>query len=64
MKLKADQIRRLKTCEITFNSEYLFTVVVPQTDYIRVQTEYNGELSNAVGGETLEEILEVEHAIV
>lgn len=37
--------------------EYLFTFTNPQTDYIRQEADFKGQLSNAVGGETLEEIL-------
>ena len=56
-KLKANQIKRLKSCEITSDGEYLFTFINPQTDYIRVQSEYNGQLSNSVKGENLEDII-------
>jgi len=55
-KLKADELKRLKTAEIIADGEYLFTFVNPNSDYIKVQTEYLGQLSNSVGGETLEEI--------
>ena len=60
-KLKADQLKRLKSAEITFNGEYLFTFVNGKTEpsgYLRTQTEYNCQTANAVGGETLEQILE------
>jgi hypothetical protein len=60
-KLKPDQLRRLKCCEVTFNTEYLFTFVngnIEQSGYLKVQTEYNSQTANAVGGETLEDILE------
>ncbi len=56
-KLKTEEIRRLKSCELTSDGIYVCTIVVPQTDYIRVQTEYNCQTGNAVGGETLENIL-------
>jgi len=55
-KLKANQLKRLKSCEIISDGKYLFTFVNPQTDYIRVQTEYLCQTGNAVGGENLEEI--------
>lgn len=58
-KLKADQLRRLKSYEITFNGDYLFTFVngkTEETGYLRTQTEYNCETANAVGGETLAEV--------
>ncbi len=55
-KLKADQLRRLKSVEVTFDGEYLFAFINPQTDYIRTQAEYMAQLSNSVGGQGLEEI--------
>ena len=58
VKLTRDQKKRLKSCELTVDGEYLITVVNPQTDYIRIQTENTAQLGNAVGGETLEQILE------
>lgn len=59
-KLKVPQIKRLKSCEVFENGEYLFTFINPSTDYIRMQSEYKGQLSNGAmpdGGETLEQIL-------
>jgi len=59
-KLKPDQLRRLKCCEVTFNTEYLFTFVngnVEPSGFQRIQAEYNCQTANAVGGETLEDIL-------
>lgn len=55
-RLAPAEIKRLKSCEVTDNGEYLFSFTNPTTDYIRVQTEYNAELSNSIGGETLEQI--------
>lgn len=55
-KLNAAQIRKLKSCELYADDEYVCTITVPTTDYVRVQTEYNGELSNSVGGKTLDEV--------
>jgi len=60
MKLKAHQIKRMKSVEITSDGEYLFTVIVPQTDYIKMQTEFAAQLSNSVRGESLEDILSKE----
>jgi hypothetical protein len=54
-----DNLKRLKCCEVTYNGQYLFTFINPQTDYIKVQADYMGEMSNTVGGENLEEILKV-----
>lgn len=58
-KLKAEQLKELKSCEVTFNSEYLFTFVNGNTEesgYLRTQTEYNCQTANAVGGKTVEEL--------
>lgn len=66
-KLKAEQLIRMKSAEITFNGEYLFTFVNGHTEasgYLRTQTEYNCQTANANLGETLEGILEVEVATV
>lgn len=57
-KLKADQLRELKSCEVTFDGEYLFTFVNPQTAFIRTQVEYICQTGNAIGGKDLKEILE------
>lgn len=57
-KLKANELKELKSCEVTADGEYLFTFVNPQTDYIRVRTEYLCQTGNAVSGKTLEEIKE------
>ena len=60
-KLKPDQLRSLKCCEVTFNTEYLFTFVngnIEETGYLKTQTEYNCQTANAVGGKSLQEILE------
>ena len=59
-KLKADQIRQLKSFEMTSDGEYLCTVVIPNTEYIKTQTEYTSLLSNSVGGKAMEELLEAE----
>ena len=62
-KLNASQIKRLKCCEITSDGKYLFTLINPTTEYIRAEADQKGQLSNAVGGETLEEILKEEVAV-
>lgn len=56
-KLKAREMKRLKSCEIISDGEHLFTFINPTTEYIRVQAEYMAQLSNSLGLETLEEIL-------
>lgn len=59
-KLKVRQLKRLKSCEITSDGEYLFTFVngtLEPSGFLKTQTEYNCLNANAVGGETLAEIL-------
>jgi len=63
-KLKPHELKELKSCEVTFNGEYLFTFINAQTDYIRVHSEYMAEISNTVGGKTLEEITEAVNASI
>ena len=55
--LSPDQLKRLKSCEVEFDGEYLFTFINPQTDYIRRHVEYLAQSGNDVGGEDLEKIL-------
>jgi hypothetical protein len=59
-KLKAHELRRLKSAEIISDGEYLFTFVNPQTDYIRKHVEYLCLSGNNVSGESLEQIIEQE----
>lgn len=63
-KLKVSEIQRLKCAEITSDGEYLFTFINPTTDFIKLQAEHIGQVSNSVGKETLEQILGVEYAAV
>ena len=63
-KLKAHEMRRLKSCEIESDGLYLFTFINPQTDYIKMQAEYMGQVSNSVAGEDLEVILKKEVVLV
>lgn len=56
-KLRVDDLRQLKSCEVTYDGEYLFTFVNPQTDYIRIQTEYLAQMGNSTGGKEIEELL-------
>jgi len=60
-KLKVPELKRLQSCEVTSDGEYLFTFVnggIDSSGYLRTQTEYGAQIANAVSGETLEEILE------
>jgi len=63
--LKVVKLRRLgelKSCEVTFNGEHLFTAIISHgdviaSDYIRTQAEYLGVKSNISEGKNPEEIL-------
>ena len=61
--LKDDELKKLKSCEITFNGEYRFTAIIqptpndiPINDNIRTQAAYLAQRSNSAGGMTLEDI--------
>lgn len=61
MKLTTGQLKRLKSCEITSDGEYLFTFVNGSGNsepsiYLRTQVEYLSQTANAVSGETLEQV--------
>ena len=61
--MKLGQLHRLKSGEVYFNGNYLFTFVnggVDSSGFLRLQTEYRCQVSNGVCGETLEQILEKE----
>jgi len=67
--LRSSQIRRLKSCELMADGEYLCTVIIPSsggglsiTDHIKTQAEYLGISSNSVGGQVLAQIQEVRNA--
>ena len=57
-KLKAGQIKELKSCEVYSDNEHLFTFVNPNNEYVRVQSEYLALKSNTIGGKDIEEILD------
>lgn len=62
-KLKVPELKRLKSCEIYSDGEYLFTFVNGRVDasgFLRLQTEYKCQTANGVSGETLEQILKSE----
>lgn len=59
-KLKASELKELKSFAVTSDGEHLMTVIIPQTDYIQVQAEYMAQLSNSVGGKDIEELQKVE----
>ncbi len=55
--LNAKQLKRLKSCEVTADGVYVFTLINPTTDFIRAAADRNAELSNSQGLETIEKIL-------
>lgn len=60
-KLKPEQLREMKSCEVFYNCEYLFTFVNGNTEssgFLRTQSEFKCQLGNSVGGKYLEEILD------
>lgn len=62
-KLKVHQLRRLKSCEVYADGNYLFSFVnggVDASGFLRLQTEYKCQTSNSVCGESLEKILDEE----
>lgn len=61
--MKMGQLKRLKSGEVKYNGEYLFTFVngsVDSSGYLRLHTENRCQITNGVCGETLEQILEKE----
>ena len=59
--VKDRQVSELKSCEVTFNGEHLFTAIIPHgdmstKDYARTQAEYLGMRSNIAGGKDVEEL--------
>ena len=64
---KIGQLHRLKSGEVYFNGEYLFTFVngnIDPSGYLRIQTEHKCQVANGIYGETLEQILKQEVATV
>jgi hypothetical protein len=47
-KMNVEKIRQSQSFVLTSDGEYLATVIIPQTDYIKMQAEFMGELSNGV----------------
>jgi hypothetical protein len=44
-----NDVRDMESIILTdIDGKYLATLIIPQTDYIKTQTEYMGELSNGV----------------
>lgn len=60
--VKLGRLKELKSCEVMFNGEHLFTAIISHgdviaSDYIRIQAEYLGNRSNISEGKSPEEIL-------
>ena len=61
-KLKVPELKRLKSCEVYSDGDYLFTFVnggVDTSGFLRLQTEFKCQTANVVSGETLEQILKL-----
>jgi len=61
--VKAGRINDLKSCEINYNQEHIFTIVIPHgdsftADYARTQSEYLALRTNTVSGKDPQELLE------
>jgi len=64
---KMGRLKELKSGEVMFNGEYLFTFLNGENEasgHIRTKAEYLAMRSNTVGGKTIEEILGAEIAVV
>jgi hypothetical protein len=61
--LKATQIEKLKSCELTIDGEYLCTLIIPPKnggmtilDSCKTRAEQVAVSANSVGGKTLQEV--------
>ncbi len=62
-KLKAHQIKEMKSVEVISDGEHLFTAIIPPinagmgiVDTIKTQADYLGARGNSVGGKTPEDV--------
>lgn len=60
--VKEGKIKDLKSCEVVFNGEHIFTAIIPHGDifakeYARTQAEYLALKANITGGKDPEELL-------
>lgn len=67
--VKLRRVKELKSCEVTFNGEHLFTAIIPHgdwmaCDYITINAEHLGNKSNISEGKNPDEILGKELAHV
>lgn len=56
-KLKASEIKGMKSVEVTSDGETLFMLIKPSTDYIKTQAEYLGVKSNSIDGKDPSEVV-------
>uniref|UniRef100_A0A6M3KTS2 Uncharacterized protein n=1 Tax=viral metagenome TaxID=1070528 RepID=A0A6M3KTS2_9ZZZZ len=61
-RLKAFEIKELKSVEVTSDGEHLFTAIIPHgdthsTDFVKVNAEELGLTANLSGGKDLEEVI-------
>lgn len=62
--VKDGKIGELKSCEVKFNCEHIFTAIIPHgdvvaNDYIKTQAEYLSVKANISGGKDPEEVIGV-----
>ena len=67
--VKEGKIAELKACEVKFNSEYLFTAIIPHGDmfsreFIRTQAEYLSVKANIISGKDPNEIIKTEITVL
>jgi len=66
--VKEGRVKELKSCKVKFNSELIFTTIIPHSDpvsdsYVNTQAEYLGMKSNMVGGKDPAELLNKEECV-
>ena len=61
--LSVSELRKLKSFVVTADGEYLCTFINPNTDYIKLTSENLVRLSNSIGGEELNDILQAREAV-
>ena len=61
--LKADQLKELKSCAVTYNGDILFFVIIPSDkgglaikDDISIKAEYLAERMNSISGKDFAEV--------
>ena len=61
--LKARQIEKMKSCELTRDGEYLCTLIIPPknggssiVEHMKAEAEHTAMMGNSVGGKDLKEV--------